>query len=103
MPDLSSRRPPGRGQSGGGNEDTAAPPAPPPAPQASTSKVGRIRAILASPSGASLPKLCEATGWQSHSVRAAITGLRKGGARIEKAKDESGTALLHKSCEGFIL
>ncbi|EYD75859.1 hypothetical protein Rumeso_02641 [Rubellimicrobium mesophilum DSM 19309] len=56
-------------------------------------KLGQIHALLASPSGASLATLCDATGWQSHSVRAALTGLRKGGKVIEKSKGEDGTTL----------
>lgn len=65
----------------------------PPEPQASLSKVGRIRSLLASPAGATLPTLCEATGWQSHSVRAALTGLRKAGAAIEKDKAQDSTTV----------
>lgn len=64
-----------------------------PAPQASVSKVGRIRAMLAAPAGATLPALCEATGWQSHSVRAALTGLRKAGSTIEKGTADDGATV----------
>ena len=34
--------------------------------------------------GVSLEALCKATGWQAHSVRAALSGLRKRGHVIER-------------------
>jgi hypothetical protein len=63
------------------------------APQARITKLSQIRTMLVSPSGASLATLCKATGWQSHSVRAALTGLRKAGNSIEKGKAGDGTTL----------
>jgi len=32
--------------------------------------------------------LCKTTGWQAHSVRAALTGLRKVGHVIKRTDDE---------------
>lgn len=58
---------------------------------AKPTKLERIRELLAAKRGASLPQLCEATGWQTHSVRAALTGLRKKGCVIERAKADDGT------------
>jgi DNA-binding transcriptional regulator PaaX len=40
--------------------------------------------MLERPSGATVVVLCKATGWQAHSVRAALTGLRKAGHIIER-------------------
>ena len=54
-------------------------------------KLDRIRDMLAAKRGASLPQLCKATGWQTHSVRAALTGLRKKGYVIERTRAEDGT------------
>ena len=56
-------------------------------------KLDLVRDMLASKKGATLPQLCEATGWQSHSVRAAMTGLRKKGCEIERGNAEDGTSL----------
>ncbi len=39
---------------------------------------------MAARNGASIQQLCAATSWQSHSVRAAISGLRKAGYSIER-------------------
>jgi DNA-binding transcriptional regulator PaaX len=36
--------------------------------------------------GATLAELIEGTGWQPHSARAALTGLRKKGHLIERRK-----------------
>jgi len=43
--------------------------------------------------GASLVALEKATGWQSHSIRAALAGLRKKGHRIEHSKDTKGVTI----------
>jgi hypothetical protein len=40
--------------------------------------------MLACPQGATLEAICKATGWQPHSARAALSGLRKAGATIER-------------------
>ena len=40
--------------------------------------------------GASLKNIQDATGWQPHSVRAALTGLRKKGHPVERVKDGKG-------------
>ncbi len=43
--------------------------------------------------GASLDSLQDATGWQPHSIRAALTGLRKKGHVIERSKDGKGVTV----------
>ncbi|WP_282168760.1 DUF3489 domain-containing protein [Ruegeria atlantica] len=48
------------------------------------SKIDKLQALLRRPSGTSLEALCKATGWQPHSVRAALSGLRKKGVTIER-------------------
>ena len=40
--------------------------------------------------GARIQDLQKATGWQAHSIRAALTGLRKKGVLIERQKNASG-------------
>jgi len=42
-----------------------------------TGKTGLIVDLLKKPKGASLAELCAATGWQSHSVRGALSGAIK--------------------------
>jgi len=54
------------------------------------SKKGAILALLQRPDGAAISDLIEATGWQVHSVRAALTGFRKEGKDLVRAKDEAG-------------
>ena len=48
------------------------------------SKLELIRNLLARPSGASLSELTASTGWQPHSVRAGMTGLRKQGHTVKR-------------------
>lgn len=58
-------------------------------------RVSEIRKMLEGRRGATLEALCAATGWQKHSVRAALSGLRKQGYEIARSKaagDEGGTS-----------
>ena len=48
-------------------------------------KTAILRKLLSRKSGADLAALQSATGWQPHSVRAALSGLRKAGYRIDRA------------------
>lgn len=54
-------------------------------------KQDRLRALLGAPGGASLPRLVEALGWQPHTVRAALSRLRKSGHEVERKTGESGS------------
>lgn len=47
--------------------------------------------LLRRPAGASLAELIEVTGWQPHTTRAALTGLKKKGHRIDKSKRDEVT------------
>lgn len=51
-----------------------------------TSKAGIVLALLEAPEGATLAKLMQVTGWQAHTTRAALTGLRKRGWSVAIAK-----------------
>jgi hypothetical protein len=61
-----------------------------PATRARPSKKAAILALLERPNGAAISDLIEATGWQVHSVRAALTGLRKEGKELVRDKDAAG-------------
>lgn len=47
-------------------------------------KTVRLQAMLMRPTGTSLAAICKTTGWQAHSARAALSGLRKSGHVIER-------------------
>jgi hypothetical protein len=51
---------------------------------APASKIAQVVIMLERPVGASLGDLAEQTGWQPHTTRAALTGLRKKGHVIGK-------------------
>jgi hypothetical protein len=68
-----------------GNPEAAATAAP-----VRRSKKASLLALLERPDGAAISDLIEATGWQVHSVRAALTGFRKDGKELIRAKDEGG-------------
>jgi len=61
-----------------------------PAEAARPSKKAAIIALLGRPEGAAMGELTKATGWQGHSVRAALTGLRKEGKELVRDKDAAG-------------
>ena len=48
-------------------------------------KTDILRKLLSRKAGADLAALQSATGWQPHSVRAALSGLRKAGYTIDRA------------------
>lgn len=48
-------------------------------------KIGKVVALLKRKDGATLNQLAKATGWQKHTVRASLTGLRKKGYAIERS------------------
>jgi DNA-binding transcriptional regulator PaaX len=54
-------------------------PAAPTAHPSFTGKLGQLAAAITTPTGATLEELMQATGWQAHTVRAAITRLRQRG------------------------
>ncbi len=56
-------------------------------------KAAILRQLLTRKTGADLAALQSATGWQPHSVRAGLSGLRKAGFSIERtdpAKPDNG-------------
>jgi hypothetical protein len=50
-------------------------------------KAALLRAMLEAPGGASLTRIMTETGWQAHTVRAALTGLRKTGLHIARRRE----------------
>ena len=57
---------------------------------AKPTKIDKVFSMLMRANGASVAQLEKATGWQPHTIRAALTGLRKKGYAIERTKSEKG-------------
>lgn len=55
-----------------------------------STKTATILKLLRRPNGATIEQLQKFTAWQRHSVRAAITGLRKKGHEIQREKNAKG-------------
>lgn len=55
-----------------------------------TTKIDTVAKLVSRKSGASLTELQKVTGWQPHSVRAAITGLRKKGLTVLLSQTAKG-------------
>ena len=55
------------------------------------SKKDTILKLLARPKGASIAELEKVTKWQAHSLRAALTALRKKGHHVERSRDQRTT------------
>ena len=64
------------------------------------SKKAAILGLLERPDGAAISDLTAATGWQVHSVRAALTGLRKDGKELIRTKDEVGVTRYRLTAAG---
>lgn len=47
-------------------------------------KIGTVIALLKRKQGATLDQMVKATGWQPHTTRAAMTGLKKKGHKIRR-------------------
>lgn len=54
-------------------------------------KIAIVLALMARPNGALASELTETTGWLPHTMRAAITGLRKKGHAVERIKSDGVT------------
>ncbi len=55
-------------------------------------KVDLILAALRSRSGATISDLAAITGWQPHSIRAALTRLRQQGYAVDRTLNRSGNS-----------
>ena len=56
-------------------------------------KTDAVIRLLKRPQGASIAQLQKPTGWQPHSVRAALTGLRKKGHEITRDENDAGVTV----------
>ena len=56
-------------------------------------KIETILKQLSRPNGASIAQLQKAAGWQPHSIRAALTGLRKRGVAVTRDKNTAGVTV----------
>jgi hypothetical protein len=61
-------------------------------PPRAGSKLATVVALLTRPEGASIEALMAATGWLSHTTRAALTGLRKRGMMVIRDKVANGSS-----------
>ena len=53
-------------------------------------KASLLQRMLSGPEGATLATLAQATGWQAHTARAALTRLRQAGHAVERSRSEAG-------------
>ena len=51
----------------------------------------QLRRMLARKSGATIPQMQKVFGWQPHTARAALSGLRKAGTLIERSETGKGS------------
>lgn len=60
------------------------------------SKKARLIGMLSQPDGSTIAAISATLDWRAHTVRAAITGLRKAGHAVETAKPADGaTGLIY--------
>jgi predicted ArsR family transcriptional regulator len=58
--------------------------------QIKPTKSAIVQRLLARPKGASLGDITAATGWQAHSIRSFLSGLRKKGVILEREQRRDG-------------
>ncbi len=63
------------------------------APVRAGTKQAKLIDMLKRADGASIAQMGAKTGWQPHSVRAALTGLRKRGVAITREKNDADTTV----------
>jgi len=63
-------------------------------------KAALLREMLEGEDGARLDALCIASGWQPHTVRAALSGLRKAGHVIDRTRDDAGKSIYRVTATG---
>ena len=67
------------------------------APARTESKKDRLIGMLSRDGGSTIAEISAALGWQPHTTRAAITGLRKTGHKVETAKPaDSSSGLIYR-------
>ncbi len=67
---------------------------------ANPTKSATILNLLQRPKGTSIAQLQKATNWQAHSIRAALTGLRKKGHEIERGGKDRKGATVYRIAKG---
>ena len=67
--------------------------APAPSPSKPTKKAALVIALLEVGDGATLVDLCGVTGWQAHTCRAFLTGLRKKGRVLDRSHRADGASV----------
>ncbi len=60
---------------------------------ANPTKTDTVIRLLRRSGGATIAQLQKATGWKPHSVRAALTGLRKKGHDVHRNKNAKGSTI----------
>lgn len=85
----------------GADRSSAAVADPTPAPAASRprGKLGRVLDAVSTTDGATLAEIVVLTGWQPHTARAALTGLRRRGLAVALTTDAAGRKA-YRACQG---
>jgi predicted ArsR family transcriptional regulator len=60
------------------------------------SKKGRLIQLLSNPKGARVLSLCKSLGWQKHTVRTAVSGLRTSGYVVEASASSKDGVTVYK-------
>jgi hypothetical protein len=77
-------------------KDAAKTPAPGSLQQRPKSKKDKLVILLSKPKGARISSLCKTLGWQNHTMRAAISGLRSKGFVIATSKSAKDDVTIYK-------
>ena len=67
-----------------------------------TTKIGGIVDLLRRNEGATTDEMIAATGWLPHTLRAALTGLRKRGYEVERVRAGNGSSTAYRITSGVV-
>jgi hypothetical protein len=67
-----------------------------------TTKAAMVTRILSRDKGATVLEMCKATGWQPHSCRAFLTGLRKNFTVVKEQRGDGKLAYCLQSTVGEV-
>lgn len=71
-----------------------------PRTQSPGGKLGAMAALLRQPDGATIEQLVQATGWQPHSVRGAMSGALKKKHGLTITSEKSGSSRVYRAIDG---
>ncbi|WP_419719583.1 DUF3489 domain-containing protein [Maritalea porphyrae] len=66
--------------------------------RSNTNKAQQLAKLLTKPNGAKISTICKRLSWQPHSVRAAVSRLRKSGIKVVASRSKRSGETVYSIC-----